>query len=32
MWGYSREIPDSKQINFMEVGDGLIQHHRIYWD
>lgn len=34
MWEYPRETPDGEQIDIMEVMEihqGLIQHHRIYW-
>ncbi len=34
MWEYPRETPDGEQIDIMEVmevRDGLIRHHRIYW-
>lgn len=34
MWEYPREAPDGNQIELVEVMDlsnGLIQHHRIYW-
>lgn len=34
MWEYPRETPDGDQIDIMEVmeiRDGLIQRHRIYW-
>lgn len=34
MWEYPRAMPDGEQIDIMEVmdvRDGLIQHHRIYW-
>ena len=34
MWEYPREAPDGSQIELVEVMDlsnGLIQHHRIYW-
>ena len=33
-WEYPREAPDGNQIEIVEVMDleqGLIQHHRIYW-
>jgi len=34
MWEYPRATPDGYQMDFvevMEVRDGLIQHHRVYW-
>ena len=34
MWEYPRETPQGEQMDFvevMEIGDGLIQHHRVYW-
>jgi ketosteroid isomerase-like protein len=34
MWEYPRATPDGDQMDFvevMEVRDGLIQHHRVYW-
>lgn len=34
MWEYPRETPDGEQIDILEViemRDGLIQAHRIYW-
>jgi hypothetical protein len=34
MWEYPRQIPDGEQIDIMEVmeiNEGLIQRHRIYW-
>ena len=34
MWEYPRETPDGEQMDFveaMELKDGLIQHHRVYW-
>lgn len=34
IWEYPREAPDGSQIELVEVmdlKDGLIQHHRIYW-
>ena len=34
MWEYPREAPDGSQIELVEVmnlSNGLIQHHRIYW-
>ena len=34
VWEYPREIPGGEQIDIvevMEVEQGLIQHHRIYW-
>ncbi len=34
MWEYPRETPNGAQMDFvevMEVKDGLIQHHRVYW-
>ena len=34
MWEYPRQAPDGNQIELvevMEIEDGLIQHHRIYW-
>lgn len=34
MWEYPRQAPDGNQIEIMEIMDlanGLIQHHRIYW-
>ncbi len=34
IWEYPREAPDGNQIELVEVMDlsnGLIQHHRIYW-
>ncbi len=33
-WEYPRESPDGDQLDLvevMEVRDGLIQHHRVYW-
>lgn len=35
IWEYPRETPDGDQIGLievMEIRDGHIQHHRIYWD
>jgi hypothetical protein len=34
VWEYPREAPDGDQIDILEVmdiEDGLIRHHRIYW-
>ena len=34
VWEYSRAAPDGDQVDILEVMDvvdGLIQHHRIYW-
>ncbi|MGH7986529.1 MAG: nuclear transport factor 2 family protein [Candidatus Binataceae bacterium] len=34
MWEYPRATPDGEQMDFvevMELKDGLIQHHRVYW-
>lgn len=34
MWEYPRAAPDGEQMDFvevMEIRDGLIQHHRVYW-
>lgn len=34
MWEYPRATPDGEQMDFvevMEIKDGLIQHHRVYW-
>ena len=34
MWEYPRNAPDKEQMDFaevMEIGDGLIQRHRVYW-
>lgn len=34
MWEYPREAPDGEQMDFaevMEISDGLIQRHRVYW-
>jgi hypothetical protein len=34
IWEYPRAAPDGKQMDFvevMELEDGLIQHHRVYW-
>lgn len=34
MWEYPRETPDGEQMDFaevMELQDGLIQRHRVYW-
>lgn len=34
MWEYPRSTPDGDQMDFaevMEIEDGLIQHHRVYW-
>jgi ketosteroid isomerase-like protein len=34
MWEYPRETPDGDQMDFtevMELKDGLIQRHRVYW-
>ncbi len=34
IWEYPRETPDGDQVEIvevMEIADGLIQHHRIYW-
>jgi hypothetical protein len=33
-WEYPREAPDGEQLDLvevMELRDGLIQHHRVYW-
>ncbi len=33
-WEYPRESPDGDQMDLvevMEIRDGLIQHHRVYW-
>jgi hypothetical protein len=34
VWEYPRETPDGDQVDILEVmdiADGLIRHHRIYW-
>jgi hypothetical protein len=34
MWEYPRATPDGDQMDFaevMDIRDGLIQHHRVYW-
>jgi hypothetical protein len=34
MWEYPRDTPDGEQMDFvevMELKEGLIQHHRVYW-
>ena len=34
MWEYPRRTPDGEQMDFveaMELADGLIRHHRVYW-
>ena len=34
VWEYPRATPDGNQVDIlevMEIADGLIQHHRIYW-
>ena len=34
IWEYPRVTPDGEQMDFvevMELKDGLIQHHRVYW-
>jgi hypothetical protein len=34
IWEYPRGTPDGDQVDIievMEIADGLIQHHRIYW-
>ena len=34
VWEYPRETPDGDQVEIvevMEIADGLIKHHRIYW-
>lgn len=34
VWEYPRETPDGDQVEIVEVmdiADGLIRHHRIYW-
>jgi hypothetical protein len=34
MWEYPRETPDGEQKDFvevMEIDDGLIRRHRVYW-
>ena len=34
MWEYPREKPDGEQMDFvevMELADGLIRRHRVYW-
>ncbi|HYT18953.1 MAG TPA: nuclear transport factor 2 family protein [Candidatus Polarisedimenticolia bacterium] len=34
MWEYPRAAPNGEQMDFvevMEIEDGLIQHHRVYW-
>jgi hypothetical protein len=34
IWEYPRQAPDGDQVNLvevMEIADGLIHHHRIYW-
>ena len=34
MWEYPREKPDGEQMEFvevMELADGLIRRHRVYW-
>lgn len=34
IWEYPRQTPDGDQVDLvevMEIADGLIEHHRIYW-
>ena len=34
LWEYPREAPDGEQLDLLEsmdIRDGLIQHHRVYW-
>src|SRR6202043_1327816 len=34
VWGYPRETPDGDQdeiVEVMDIADGLIKHHRIFW-
>ena len=34
IWEYPRQAPDGDQVDLvevMEIADGLIQHHRVYW-
>ncbi len=34
MWEYPRETPDGEQMDFvevMELEDGRIRRHRVYW-
>jgi steroid delta-isomerase len=34
VWEYPRQAPDGDQVDLvevMEIGNGLIRHHRIYW-
>jgi len=34
IWEYPRQAPDGDQVDLvevMEIADGRIQHHRIYW-
>ncbi len=34
VWEYPRAAPDGDQVDLaevMEISDGLIQHHRVYW-
>lgn len=34
MWEYPRQTPDGEQMDFvevMEIGDGVIRAHRVYW-
>jgi hypothetical protein len=34
VWEYPRQAPDGDQVDLvevMEIGGGLILHHRIYW-
>lgn len=34
MWEYPRQTPDGEQMDFvevMEIEQGLIKHHRVYW-
>jgi len=34
VWEYPRQAPDGDQVDLvevMEIADGLIQHHRVYW-
>jgi steroid Delta-isomerase len=34
VWEYPRQTPDGDQVDLvevMEIADGLIQHHRVYW-
>lgn len=34
VWEYPRQTPDGEQMDFvevMEIEDGLIRHHRVYW-